>query len=163
MFGFTKLIFARMISIVNIVVILGLSIFGRVDLKKEFILNAYNKVILFFGDNSLTNDNKLKGKREYGVDHYVGTYTANYTDYTGEEILFGGTIINRKNKEYIKLKIKVKKESGNISVINKLGNNEITLIDDTGEYENNVYIEGLSYYLIVRLDNFKGYINIETQ
>ena len=73
MFGFTKLIFARMISIVNIVVILGLSIFGRVDLKKEFILNAYNKVILFFGDNSLTNDNKLKGKREYGVRQIILT------------------------------------------------------------------------------------------
>ena len=37
---------------------------------------------------------------------------------------------------------------------------EKTLIDDTGEYENNIYIEGVSYYLTIKLDNFKGNIDI---
>ena len=61
---------------------------------------------------------------------------------------------------HIRLKIKVEKQSGNINVIAKLGYNEKTLIDDTGEYEDNIYIEGVSYYLTIKLDDFKGNIDI---
>ena len=60
----------------------------------------------------------------------------------------------------IPLTEKVEKQSGNINVIAKLGDNEKTLIDDTGEYEDNIYIEGVSYYLTIKLDNFKGNIDI---
>ena len=56
--------------------------------------------------------------------------------------------------------VKIEKQSGNINVIAKLGDNEKTLIDDTGEYEDNIYIEGVSYYLTIKLDNFKGNIDI---
>ena len=56
--------------------------------------------------------------------------------------------------------INVEKESGSINVINKLGNNEISLIKENGEYEDTVYIDGMSYYLIVKLENFNGKINI---
>ena len=60
----------------------------------------------------------------------------------------------------IPLTEKVEKQSGNINVIAKLGYNEKTLIDDTGEYEDNIYIEGVSYYLTIKLDDFKGNIDI---
>ena len=30
----------------------------------------------------------------------------------------------------------------------------------TGEYEDNIYVEGVSYYLTIKLDNFKGNIDI---
>ena len=83
-----------------------------------------------------------------------------YNNITSEETIFGGTALNRKNGDHIKLKIKVEKESGNIDVVAKLGNNETTLINDTGEYEDNIYVEGVSYFLTIKLDNFKGNIDI---
>lgn len=81
-------------------------------------------------------------------------------NYTGTEDIFGGTALNRKNGDHVKLKIKVEKQSGNINVIAKLGENKTTLIDDTGKYEDNIYIEGISYYLTIKLENFNGNIDI---
>ena len=83
---------------------------------------------------------------------WIRTYKAEYDNVTSEETIFGGTALYRENGDHIRLKIKVEKQSGNINVIAKLGYNEKTLIDDTGEYEDNIYIEGVSYYLTIKLD-----------
>ena len=161
MFGFAKWIFVGMISVVAIIVILGVSIFGLTGFSKDCILNAYDKVIEFLGNGSLTSDKELKGKREYGVDHYVGTYNADYDGYTGKEILFGGTSLKRKDSDHITIKIQLEKEDGNIKIINRLGEKDITVLEDTGEYNDTIYIENMSYYLIVELDNFKGNLKVE--
>lgn len=157
MFKIFKIIF---LVIIAFIVILCVSIFSVGENSKDKIINAYDSFIQSFDTVGLTNSSNLKGKRKYGVDKYVGTYYADYDNCSLEETIFGGTALSRKNGDHIKLKINVKKESGNINVISKLGNNETILIDDTGEYEDNIYVEGLSYYLTIKLDNFKGNINI---
>ena len=157
MFKIPNMIF---IGIIIIVVILAISIRIGVTLPKEEILNTYDSIIQAFSSKGLSKDKDLKGERNFGVDKYVGTYKAEYDNITSEENIFGGTALNRKNGDHIRLKIKVEKQSGNINVIAKLGYNEKTLIDDTGEYEDNIYIEGVSYYLTIKLDDFKGNIDI---
>ena len=127
--------------------------------KDEFI-NTYNTFLQSFDFAGISKEKDLQGKRSFGTDKYIGTYKAEYDNITSEETIFGGTALNRKNGDHIRLKIKVEKQSGNINVIAKLGDNEKTLIDDTGEYEDNIYIEGVSYYLTIKLDNFKGNIDI---
>ena len=161
MFGFTKWIFVVIISIFCIITIVGFVFFGNKNFSKDAILDTYNSVIKFWGDDSLTSDKELKGKREYGVDHYVGTYNANYDGYTGKEILFGGTSLKRKDSDHITIKIQLEKEDGNIKIINRLGEKDITVLEDTGEYNDTIYIENMSYYLIVELDNFKGNLKVE--
>ena len=52
------------------------------------------------------------------------------------------------------------KETGNIKVIAKLGNKELTLIENTGEYNDTIYIDGMSYCLTIQAENFKGSIDI---
>ena len=102
----------------------------------------------------------MQGKRSFGTDKYIGTYKAEYDNITSEETIFGGTALNRKNGDHIRLKIKVEKQSGDINVIAKLGNNEKNLINDSGEYDDNIYIENMSYYVAIKLENFKGNIDI---
>ena len=157
MFGIFKMIF---LGIIALVIILWITIFniGIGENPKDKIINTYDSFIQSFDTAGLTSNWKLKGKRKYGVDKYVGTYIANYDNYSGEETIFGVTALSRKNGEHIK--VKIAKESGNINIIAKLGNNDTTLINDTGEYEDNVYVEGVSYYLTIKLDNFKGNIDI---
>ena len=159
MFGIVKMIFLKIIALV---IILWITIFnvGIGENPKNKIINTYDSFIQSFDTAGLTSNWKLKGKRKYGVDKYVGTYIASYDNYSAEETIFGGTALNRKNGDHIKLKIKIEKESGNINIIAKLGNNETTLINDTGEYEDGIYVEGVSYYLNIKLDNFKGNIDI---
>lgn len=96
------------------------------------MINAYDTFLQSFDTEGLSKDKQLKGKRVFGIDKYIGIYQAKY-----------------KNTA-----------SGGINVISKLGNNEISLINENGEYEDTVYIDGMSYYLIIKLENFNGKINI---
>ena len=156
-FGFLKMI---IIGFIALVVILGVSICNGWTLPKDEMINAYDTFLQSFDFAGISKEKDLQGKRIFGTDKYIGTYKAEYDNITSEETIFGGTALNRKNGDHIRLKIKVEKQSGNINVIAKLGDNEKTLIDDTGEYEDTVYIDGMSYYLIVKLENFNGKINI---
>lgn len=157
MLGIFKMIF---LGIITLIIIVYVSIFNAGENPKDKIINIYDSFIQSFDAVGLTSNSKLKGKREYGIDKYVGTYYAHYDNDSGEETIFGGTLLHRKNGDHIKLKIKIEKESGNISVMAKLGDNATTLIEDTGEYEDDIYIEGMSYYLTIKLDNFKGNIDM---
>lgn len=160
MFGFFKMIFMGVICFITFVVLACMSFFTILDSPKDKIINAYDSIIQSFDNAGLTNKWKLKGKRDFGKDKYVGTYKAEYDNYTEKEIIFGGTALHRRNGDHLKLTIKVNKESGNIKVINKLGEHEITIIEDTGEYKDTIYIDGMSYYLKIDLDNFTGSIDV---
>ena len=50
----------------------------------------------FFAAHFITKDQDLIGNRERGADNYVGTYEASYTQFDGEEYIFGGTSFKRK-------------------------------------------------------------------
>ena len=156
-FKIPKMIF---IGITILVVILAISIKIGVTLPKEEILNTYDSIIQTFSSKGLSKDKDLKGERNFGVDKYVGTYKAKYDNYTGTEDIFGGTTLHRKNGDHIKLTIKVEKQTGNINVISKLGENKLSLISDDGEYEDTIYIDGMSYYLSINLENFTGNIYV---
>lgn len=160
LFGFFKWI---LIGIIAFIIITVSSISTGWKLPKDEIINAYNTFLQSFDFAGLSKDKDLEGQRSFGIDKYVGTYKAEYDNVTSEETIFGGTALNRKNGEYVNLKIKIEKESGSINVIAKLGNNEISLINENGEYEDNLYIEGGSYYLTIKLDNFKGNIDINAE
>ena len=157
-FGFFKLI---IIGIIAFIIIIVSSIAASDwDFTKDEFINTYNTFLQSFDFAGISKDKDLKGERNFGVDKYVGTYKAEYDNITSEENIFGGTALNRKNGDHIRLKIKVEKQSGDINVIAKLGNNEKNLINDSGEYDDNIYIENMSYYVAIKLENFKGNIDI---
>lgn len=74
-----------------------------------------------------------------------------------------GSIVGFVGENGDHIKIKIEKQNGNINVINKLGAEEITLISDSGEYEDTVYVEGMSYYLVIKTENFVGNIEIVSE
>ena len=84
----------KIIVLVLSFIIIFLTI-GCENLDKDKALDKYDKVINKLGDEALTKDNKLIGDREFGEDSYVGTYSAQYDNFTGDEIIFGGTGLNR--------------------------------------------------------------------
>ena len=91
---------------------------------------------------------------------YVGTYTVYYNNKSKEETIFGGTSLDRKSGNPIKLKIKVEKQSGNIEIINNSGTENEVLINDTGEVEKTIDVKEKSYYLKVKVTDFIGNIEI---
>ncbi len=59
--------------------------------SKDEIVSNYNQALQSIGDKGLTDDKDLQGKREFGIDSYVGNYTADYDDFSGNEIIFGNS------------------------------------------------------------------------
>ena len=157
-FGFFKWILIGIIAF--IIILVSTVTTSDWNFPKDEIINAYNVFLQNFCVVELSKDKDIEGQRVFGADKYVGTYKAEYDNVTSEETIFGGTTLYRENGDHVKLKIKIEKESGNINVIAKLGTNEINLINETGEYEDNFYVEGESYYLTIKLDDFKGNIDI---
>ena len=103
-----------LLFIVGIIIASGVfftSVFNNNNISKDDTVNNYNNFLQDIAPNGLTKDSKLKGKREFGIDKYVGIYNANYVDDTKEETIFGGTTLNRKEGNSVKLKIKVKKKN----------------------------------------------------
>lgn len=155
--GFFKEIMAGIISLVTL---LTTFIYNGAELSKDVILNTYNDFIQVVSSSGISKDEDLVGKRKFGVDTYVGSYHANYENITKDEVIFGGTSLNRDNGNTIRLKVEVEKDSGNIEVISMIGNDQITLIHDTGEYKENIYVDGKSYYLMIKVKDFTGNIKV---
>jgi len=160
MFGFFKLILLAIVGIVIAGSMFFYNFFNNDTISKEDIVNGFGDFLQDTSTNGLTKDDKLEGKREYGIDEYVGTYTAYYNNKTKEETVFGGTVLERKNGNTIKLKIKVEKQNGNIQIISNEGTENEILINDTGEIEKTVDVKEKSYYLKVKVTNFTGNVEI---
>ena len=117
-FGFFKWIIIGIIAF--IIVIMSSIRTSDWNFPKDEIINAYNTFLQSFCVAGLSKDKDIEGKRVFGTDKYIGTYKAEYDNITSEETIFGGTALNRKNGDHIRLKIKVEKQSGKINVIAKL-------------------------------------------
>ena len=62
---------------------------------KDSIVKAFGELVGDAGNAALTPQNKLQGHKENGADDYTGSYEATYSEFTGTEILFGGTTLER--------------------------------------------------------------------
>ena len=151
---------AIMAGIIALIALLSSFSYNGAKLSKDVILNTYNEFIQVVSSSGISKDEDLVGNREFGVDTYVGNYHANYKNITKDEVIFGGTSLNRDNGNTIRLNVEVEKKSGNIEVISMLGNDQITLIHDTGEYKENIYVGGKNYYLMIKVKDFTGNIKI---
>lgn len=61
---------------------------------------------------SLTADENLVGERKSGADNYVGSYEAEYSQFIGEEYIFGGTSLRRESGSTLKVSYSLSIQSG---------------------------------------------------
>ncbi len=149
----------RIVIIISIVFI-SLIVCGC---SKKEVINEFDNTIKMISDNILTKDERLVGDRVFGVDHYVGTYKANYKDFSSEEILFGGTTIERKKGGVIHVKLTIKGDSGSIKVIARLKGEDKVLGDKNGIYEVDLNVLDGSNFIIVKGDKFSGILQLEIE
>lgn len=167
MFVFSMLKTALIGSIIFIVLIFATLVFliggTAVSFNKDDIISGFNNTIQNIGDNVLTTDRKLEGDRVFGKDKYTGIYNASYKDFTGEEVIFGGTELDREYGNELNLNINVNKTSGKIKIYMNNGIEQKVLIEDTGEYKNTITIPEGSNYFIVKCTDFNGEINVKIE
>lgn len=86
---------------------------------------------------SITDDPDLVGNREKGIDDYVGTYEADYSEFNGKEYIFGGTSLKRQDGSDLCAVYSLTIQSGEARLYHMDGCDEIILADITqeGTYE----------------------------
>lgn len=128
--------------------------------SKDGFLSIYKSANEKAGDMVLTSKSKLKGSREFGEDHYTGIYEVTYKNFKGEEVIFGGTTIERDSDD-IHIELNVDNSDGNIKIYMKLKEKEETLAIKDGSYEFDFNVKDGSNYLIINGDNYSGKVNIQ--
>ena len=72
--------------------------------SKEAAVDAYEQVVQLLGGLALTEDSRLQGARTPGEDGFAGSYQADYEDFSGKEVIFGGTTLGRRAGQSIRIR-----------------------------------------------------------
>lgn len=138
----------------------GCSWLDNVD--KDKVLDAYTDVIQSAGKVALTNDFLLKGDRKFGVDSYVGTYTADYNNFTGTEYLFGNTSIERESGKSVTINCEFDITDGTAKLFWLRGSADpIMILEGTGKYNEIIELPEGGNYFGVTGDNLNGSIKLK--
>lgn len=132
------------------------------DSVKDAILDAYGSLVDAAGSWALTPDGSLQGERIRGEDDYTGTYKAEYEDFSGTELLFGGTTLDRETGNTVELTCFLDIEEGEAAVfLCSGGEDPVVLLSESGDYSGTIEVGGGSVYLGVWGEGMTGSVSIQ--
>lgn len=129
--------------------------------SKDAVLDQYNHVLQAAGDVTLTGSFSLTGKRTYGDDHYTGSYTADYKDFSKTEYLFGGTSIEREKGNDIAVSCDLEVTSGTAQVFGLFGSDDpVILLDTEGSHTETLTLPAGGNYIGITGKDFTGHLEL---
>ena len=134
------------------------------DSVKDALVGAYGSLMDAAGSWALTPDRSLQGDRVRGEDDYTGTYEAGYEDFSGTELLFGGTTLDREAGNTVELSCSLNIEEGEIAVFLCSGSEDpVILLSESGDYSGTIEVGGGSVYLGVWGEGVTGSVSIQIE
>ena len=113
-----------------------------------------------FATHSITSDDDLTGNREKGIDDYVGTYEADYSEFDGKEYIFGGTSLKRQDGSDLCAVYSLTIQSGEARLYHMDGCDEIILADITGEGTYEFTIHAGKNFIVLDGTQFTGSLTL---
>ena len=134
------------------------------DTVKEAILGTYESLVDTAGSWALTPEGSLQGERVPGEDDYTGIYAADYEDFSGTELLFGGTTLDRETGDTVEVACSLTIEEGNAAIFLRSGAEEpVILLSESGDYSGTIEVGDGSVYLGVWSEGATGSVSIQLQ
>lgn len=134
------------------------------DSVKDAILDAYGSLVDAAGALALTPDRSLRGERVRGEDDYTGAYEADYEDFSGTELLFGGTTLDREAGNTVEISCSLNIEEGEAAVfLCSGGDDPVILLSESGEYSSTIEVGGGSTYIGVWGEEANGSVSIQIE
>ena len=144
--------------------VLGAAADATDDSVKDAILDAYGSLVDAAGSWALTPDCSLQGERIRGEDDYTGTYEADYEDFSGTELIFGGTTLDREAGNTVDLSRSLDIEEGKAAVfLCSGGEDPVILLSKSGDYESTLTVGGGSTYIGVWGEEVSGSVSIQIE
>jgi len=113
-----------------------------------------------FATYSITKDQDLIESRERGADNYVGTYEASYTQFDGEEYIFGGTSLKRKDGGDLYATYSLTVQSGEATPYWMNGDNKIVIADTSNEGIYEFTIHAGENFIVLEGETFTGTLDL---
>ena len=134
------------------------------DLVKDALVDAYGSLVDTAGSWALMPDCALKGERIPGEDDYTGTYAADYGDFSGTELLFGGTTLDREAGDTVEVTCSLTVEEGEVAIFLRSGaEGPVILLSESGDYSGTIEVGGGSVYLGVWGEGVTGSVSIQIE
>lgn len=134
------------------------------DSVKDALVDAYGSLVDTAGSWALTPDRSLKGERVPGEDDYTGTYAADYDDFSGTELLFGGTTLDREAGDTVEVTCSLTVEEGEAAIfLCSSGEAPVLLLSESGDYSGTIEVGGGSVYLGVWAEGVTGSVSIQIE
>lgn len=128
---------------------------------KDTILQHYDNALQVGGALARTPDAALQGIRVPGGDSYTGSYTAAYQNFSGREILFGGTALKRPAGDTITVSCTLSGTGGRAKLLFRSGSNAPeVLLADNGTCTNTLTLPAGSNSVEIILIGYSGEIQI---
>lgn len=144
--------------------VLGTAADATDDTVKDAILDAYGSLVNAAGSWALTPDCSLHGDRILGEDGYTGTYEADYEVFSGMELLFGGTTLDREAGASVEVTCSFTIEEGEATVFLQSRSEEpVLLLSGDGDYSGNIEVNGGSTYLGIWGEGVTGSVSIKIE
>lgn len=127
---------------------------------KDNLIDGWNNWLQSFSRHALTKDKYLQGEKSEGVDAYTGTYTATYDKFNGKELIFGGTALERKSGNHLKVTYTLMIEEGTAELYWIAGSDEYTIAHDSAEDTKEYTISPGDNYIVLKGENFTGSLSL---
>ena len=132
--------------------------------SKEAAVDAYEQVVQLLGGLALTEDSRLQGARTPGEDGFAGSYQADYEDFSGKEVIFGGTTLGRRAGQSIRIRCTLDIGAGEARLMLRTGVDPArALLESSSTYEGTVELPLASSYLWVEGSDWTGSITLDVQ
>lgn len=132
--------------------------------SREAAVDAYEQVIQLLGGLALTEDSRLQGARTPGEDGFAGSYQADYEDFSGKEVIFGGTTLGRRAGQSIRIRCTLDIREGEARLMMRTGVDPAQpLLESSSTYEGTVELPLASSYLWVEGADWTGSILLNVQ
>lgn len=135
----------------------------RAENLKNNLIDKYNHWLQFASKHALTRENDLQGEKKKGADAYVGSYTAEYENFDGEEYIFGATGLEREAGNELTVTYKLKIISGSASIIWDHSGSEYTITDTESEDAFEITIGSGDNYIVLKGKDFSGKLELEVR
>ncbi len=132
--------------------------------SKDAVIHHYNCALQKIGSRTLTRSGQLQGVRHFGADKYCGDYQAEYSSFSGKELLFGGTSVERAEGNTLEISCRLNITSGQAKLIFQSGSKkEEILTDQSGCYTGTITLPAASNYIAIAGTSFSGSVTLEIQ
>lgn len=134
------------------------------DSVKDALVDAYGSLVDTAGSWALTPNRALQGERVRGEDDYTGTYAADYEDFSGTELLFGGTTLDRAAGDTVEISCSLTIEDGEAVIFLCSGTDDpVLLLSDSGDYSGAIEVGGSNVYIGVWGEGVIGSVSIQIE